>query len=77
MTPPSGPYDAVIIGAGPAGTSAAAVLAEKGRRVVIVEKASFPRYRVGESLIPYCWHPLNRLGLVDQLDASGYPEYGG
>ena len=47
-------FDAIIIGAGPAGSTAAAVLAEKGRRVVILEKQKFPRYSVGESLIPYC-----------------------
>jgi flavin-dependent dehydrogenase len=68
----SGQFDAVIVGAGPAGTSAAAVLAEKGRRVAIVEKTPFPRYRVGESLIPYCWFPLDRLGLIEKLDAASF-----
>ena len=65
-------YDALVIGAGPAGCSAAAVLAERGRRVLIVERERFPRYRVGESLIPFCWFSLNRLGLVEKLDASGF-----
>jgi len=64
--------DAIIIGAGPAGTAAAAILAERGRRVRILEKEAFPRYRVGESLIPYCWFPLDRLGLVEQLDDSAF-----
>ena len=45
-------YDAVILGGGPAGASAAAVLAEKGRRVVVIEREKFPRYKIGESLIP-------------------------
>ncbi|MDX1563748.1 MAG: NAD(P)/FAD-dependent oxidoreductase [Phycisphaeraceae bacterium] len=65
-------FDVVIVGAGPAGSSAAAVLAEKGRRVALLEKARFPRYRVGESLIPYCWFPLNRLGVIERLDRSDF-----
>lgn len=62
--------DVIIIGAGPAGASAATILAEHGRRVLVIDRANFPRYRVGESLIPYCWFPLNRLGLIEKLDAA-------
>ena len=65
-------HDVVIIGAGPAGSSAATVLAESGRRVLVIEKESFPRYKVGESLIPYCWFPLNRLGMIDKLGQSHF-----
>jgi flavin-dependent dehydrogenase len=65
-------FDAIVIGAGPAGTSAAAILAEHGRKVLIVERERFPRYRIGESLIPHCWHALNRLGLVERLDAASF-----
>ena len=65
-------FDIVIIGAGPAGSATAAVLAEHGHSVLIVEKETFPRYRVGESLIPYCWFPLNRLGLIDKIDTSSF-----
>lgn len=64
--------DVAIIGAGPAGTTAAALLAERGRRVVILERERFPRYRIGESLIPFCWFPLDRLGLVEKVDQSGF-----
>ena len=64
--------DAVVIGAGPAGCSAAAILAEHGRRVLVVEREHFPRYRVGESLIPFCWYSLERLGLVERVDRSGF-----
>ena len=64
--------EALVLGAGPAGTAAAAVLAERGRRVVVLERERFPRYRVGESLIPWCWFPLARLGLIERLDASGF-----
>jgi len=64
--------DALVLGAGPAGSTAAALLAESGHEVVVLERERFPRYRVGESLIPHCWFPLHRLGLVERLDASGF-----
>jgi flavin-dependent dehydrogenase len=65
-------YDVIIIGAGPAGTTAAALLAEKGRRVLVLEKEKFPRYHIGESLMPYCWFTLNRLGLVEEMNRRGF-----
>ena len=65
-------YDAIIIGAGPTGTTAGALLAEKGRRVLILEKEKFPRYHIGESLMPYCWFSLNRLGLVDEMNRRAF-----
>ncbi|MFP6901038.1 MAG: NAD(P)/FAD-dependent oxidoreductase [Opitutales bacterium] len=67
-------YDAIIIGAGPAGATTAALLAEKGHDVLIVEKEKFPRYHVGESLMPFCYFPLKRLGLVDKLQQSDNPK---
>ena len=66
-------YDAIIIGGGPAGASTGALLAAKGRDVLIVEKEKFPRYHVGESLMPFCYFPLERLGLVDTLMESANP----
>jgi len=48
-------------------------LAEKGKDVLIVEKEKFPRYHVGESLMPFCYFPLERLGLVDTLMESANP----
>ena len=66
-------YDAIVIGGGPAGSSTAALLAEKGHDVLIVEKEKFPRYHVGESLMPFCYFPLERLGLVDTLMESANP----
>ena len=65
-------YDAIVIGAGPAGSTAAAVLAEKGRRVVILEKQKFPRYSVGESLIPYCYFPLERIGVLEKIKQAAF-----
>jgi flavin-dependent dehydrogenase len=66
-------YDAIVVGAGPAGSTTAALLAEKGHDVLIVEKEKFPRYHVGESLMPFCYFPLERLGLIDTLMESANP----
>jgi len=66
-------YDAIVVGAGPAGSTTGALLAEKGRDVLIVEKEKFPRYHVGESLMPFCYFPLERLGLIDTLMESANP----
>ena len=64
--------DVLIIGAGPAGASAGTVLAEKGHRVIILEREKFPRYHVGESLLPFTFEPLQRLGLVGQMKKSAF-----
>jgi 2-polyprenyl-6-methoxyphenol hydroxylase-like FAD-dependent oxidoreductase len=60
-TPPQ-KSDVVIIGAGPAGSTAAALLAEHGHRVLVLEREKFPRYHIGESLLPFTYQPLERLG---------------
>ncbi len=65
-------YDALIIGAGPAGSSAAAILAESGHRVLVLEREKFPRYHIGESLIPFTFHPLERLGVLPKMRASHF-----
>jgi flavin-dependent dehydrogenase len=66
------PYDAIIIGGGPAGSTAAAILAAKGRRVVLLEKEKFPRYHIGESLLPYGYFTLERIGVLDRMKASHF-----
>ncbi|WP_193211729.1 NAD(P)/FAD-dependent oxidoreductase [Luteolibacter marinus] len=67
-------YDAIIIGGGPAGSSSAALLAEMGHRVLLLEKTTFPRYHVGESLMPFCWFMLNRLGVTGKMDEIGFQQ---
>jgi flavin-dependent dehydrogenase len=65
-------FDAVIVGGGPAGASSAALLAQKGRNVVVLEKDTFPRYHIGESMIPFCWYPLERIGMNEKLKDAGF-----
>lgn len=63
---------ALVLGGGPAGCAAATVLAQQGRKVVLLEKDRFPRYHVGESLIPFCYFTLERLGMIPKLKASHF-----
>lgn len=64
--------DIIIIGGGPAGCSAATILAEKGRRVLVLERETFPRYHIGESMLPFTFQPLQRLGLIDKMRQSAF-----
>ena len=65
-------YDAVMIGAGPAGSAAAAILGEFRHRPLVLERERFPRYHVGESLLPFTFEPLKRLGMIDKMKASAF-----
>src|ERR1700727_458517 len=65
-------YDAIIIGAGPAGSASSALLAEKGHKVLVIEREKFPRYHIGESLLPFTYQPLKRLGLIDRMKKSAF-----
>ena len=60
-------YDVVIIGAGPAGSTAAAMLANAGKSVLVVEKQEFPRFSIGESLLPQCMTFIEEAGLLDAV----------
>src|SRR5688572_1619579 len=67
-------YDAIVIGGGPGGSTAAALLAEYGHKVLLLERETMPRYHIGESLIPYTWFTLNRLGLAEKMRQSACPK---
>ncbi|HEU4410779.1 MAG TPA: FAD-dependent oxidoreductase [Polyangiaceae bacterium] len=73
MSPSAGPpFDVAIIGAGPAGSAAAAWLAGRGHRVVCFERGWFPRHTIGESLLPRCNVLLREAGLFDAVAARRY-----
>ena len=67
-------FDAIIIGGGPAGSCAAAILAEYGHRALVLEREKFPRYHIGESLIPFTFEPLQRIGMIPKMKASHFVE---
>ena len=70
-------YDVAIIGGGPAGSTAATLLAKAGRRVVVFEREKFPRFHIGESLLPFSVGTFDRLGVREKLDAAFMPKFGG
>ncbi len=65
--------DVIILGGGPAGSAAAITLAAAGRRVLLLEKARFPRFHIGESLLPYNLGLFDELGLRDLISECGFP----
>jgi len=65
-------YEVIIIGGGPAGSSAAAHLAVRGVRVLLLEKGRMPRQKLcGEFITPECFPTLNRLGVMDRILTAG------
>ena len=70
-------YDVAIIGGGPAGSTAATLLARAGRTVIVLEREKFPRFHIGESLLPYSMAAFDRLGLREKMDAAFQPKHGG
>src|SRR6266513_3933003 len=70
-------YDVAIIGGGPAGSTAATLLACAGRRVLVLERDKFPRFHIGESLLPFSMQTFDRLGVREKLDRTFLPKFGG
>lgn len=65
-------YDCIIIGGGPAGSTAATLLADAGRKVLVLERGQFPRFHIGESLMPETYWTFKRLGMLPNLKASHF-----
>ena len=70
-------YDVAIIGGGPAGSTAAILLSKAGRRVIVLERDKFPRFHIGESLLPFSMQTFTRLGLQEKLRAGFLEKFGG
>lgn len=68
--------DVLIIGGGPAGSTAAALLAERGYRVTLMEKSRHPRFHIGESLLPSSMPLFERLGVAEEIKAIGMEKWG-
>jgi flavin-dependent dehydrogenase len=66
--------DVIVIGGGPAGSTSAALVAEMGYETVLLERERFPRFHIGESLMPDTYWTFKRLGVLDKLKQSTFPK---
>jgi flavin-dependent dehydrogenase len=65
-------YDVIIIGGGPAGATAGAILADAGLKTLILERTQFPRFHIGESLMPETYWTFKRIGMLPKLRDSNF-----
>lgn len=66
-------FDVIVIGGGPGGSSVSGYLAKAGKRVLLLEKEVFPRFHIGESLLPYNLRIFRELGVMPAIEAAGFP----
>ena len=67
-------YDVIVIGGGPAGSTAATLIAQNGQRVLLLERDGEPTFKIGESLIPATYWTFKRLGMLNRLRRSHFPQ---
>ena len=67
-------YDLIVIGGGPAGSTVATLVAEQGHRVLLLEREAEPTFKIGESLIPATYWTFKRLGMLEKLRKSHFPQ---
>ena len=72
MTDPNTTFDVTVIGAGPAGSVASALLNKMSHRVLVLERQHFPRFSIGESLLPQCMLFLERAGMLAAVEKAGF-----
>lgn len=65
--------EVIVVGGGPAGSTCAALLAMRGRKVVLLDKEQFPRFVIGESLLAAAWEVWTELGMAEKIEQVGYP----
>lgn len=68
--------DVLVIGGGPAGSTISALLAQRGRDIVLLEKSRHPRFHIGESLLPFNMPLFEQLGVAREIESIGMPKYG-
>lgn len=70
-------HDVIVVGAGPSGAVASALLAQKGYSVIVLEREQFPRFSIGESLLPHCMEFIEEAGMADAVAAAGFQKKNG
>ncbi len=65
-------FDCIVIGGGPAGSTVATLVADAGHKVLVIERAKFPRFHIGESLMPETYWTFERLGMLPKLKDSDF-----